>query len=147
MQSPGEVAILSEMNHDVRIIRLNSQHQPAVMRRWMGDSIGHWEKDTLVVETINFEPGYNYSPWGLVLSSDARVTERFTRVSATQILYQYEVDDPKLFTQVWRGEMPFEAAKNPPLEFACHEGNYSLPDILGTVRHTEALSAAARARP
>ncbi len=145
MQSPGEVAILSEMNHDVRIVRLNSPHQPAVMRRWMGDSVGHWDKDTLVVETINFAPGYSYSPWGLLLSADAKVTERFTRVSATQILYQYEVDDPAIFTQVWRGEMPFEAAKGPPLEFACHEGNYSLPDVLAGVRHAEAETAAAAA--
>jgi hypothetical protein len=142
VQTSDVVAILSEMNHDVRIVRLNGVHQPAVMRRWMGDSIGHWEKDTLVVETTNLHAGDSYNAWGLLMSADAKVIERFTRVSATQILYQFSVEDPKIFTEIWRGEMPFVATKGPIYEFACHEGNYSLPGILAGARQAEAAAQA-----
>lgn len=141
VQSPDQVAILVEMNHDVRTVRLNAKgHLPASVRPWMGDSIGHWEGETLVVETTNFNPGESLRPYfgaTMYLSKDAKVTERFTRVSPTQILYQFEVDDPAIFSQVWKAEMPLNAAKGPIYEYACHEGNYALPGILAGARQAE----------
>jgi hypothetical protein len=98
------------MSHDVRIVRLNTkQHLPATVRPWMGDSIGWWEVDTLVVETTNFNPeeGLRVSDaLTYLISADAKVIERFTRVAAGQILYEFKVDDPKTFTQPWRAEIP-----------------------------------------
>jgi len=141
VQSPDAVAIVVEMNHDVRTIRLNATgHLPASVRPWMGDSIGHWEGDTLVVETTNFNPGESLRPYfgaTMYLSKDAKVTERFTRVSPTQILYRFEVSDPQIFTQTWKAEMPLNATKGPVYEYACHEGNYALPDILAGARQAE----------
>jgi len=140
VQTATEVAILSEMNHDVRVIRLNGRHPPGNVRLWAGDSIGHWEGETLVVETTNFHPqeGFRYI---MMMSPDARVIERFTRVSKTEIRYRFEVDDPATFTAPWRGEMPFLADKAPIYEFGCHEGNYSLPGILAAARQADAASA------
>jgi hypothetical protein len=141
VQSKDSVAILVEMNHDVRIVRLTGkQHLPAYMRPWMGDSIGWWDGDTLVVETTNFNPGESLRPYfdnSILLSPGAKVTERFTRVSPTQILYRFEVDDPATYTQVWKAEMPLNAASGPVYEYACHEGNYALPGILAGARQAE----------
>ena len=147
VQTRDHVAILVEMNHDVRIIRMaDRRHLPATIRPWMGDSVGWWEGDTLVVETTNFNPkgarvaslggGFTYSP-------GAKLTERFTRTAPDQILYQFSIDDPAHFTQVWRGEMPMRPAKGPIYEYACHEGNYSLPNILAGARAEERAAAAA----
>ena len=143
VQTAQAVAILSEMNHDVRIVRLGGVHAPAAIRQWMGDSIGHWERDTLVVETINFHPQEGLRVY-FQMSQDAKVIERFTRVSASQILYQFSVDDPKMFTQVWRGELPLAAARGPIFEYACHEGNYSLGGILAGARQAEAAVKSAQ---
>jgi hypothetical protein len=141
-QDADHVAILVEMDHDVRIVRLGDKgHLPAHMRPWMGDSIGHWEGDTLVVETTNFNPGESLRPGiptTFYLSPDAKVTERFTRISASQILYEFTVEDPTAYTKTWRGEMPFNATKGPLYEYACHEGNYALPGILAGARRAEA---------
>jgi hypothetical protein len=141
VQSKDSVAILVEMNHDVRIVRLAEKgHLPAYMRPWMGDSIGHWEGETLVVETTNFNPGESLRPYfdnSILLSPNAKVTERFTRVSPTQILYQFSVDDPATYSQVWRAEMPLNATQGPVYEYACHEGNYALPGILAGARKAE----------
>jgi hypothetical protein len=137
VQTAHEVAIYSEMNHDVRLIRLGGTHAPKAMHYWMGDSIGHWEKGTLVVETTNFNPGESMRGT-YYLSPDAVVTERFTRVSPTQIRYQFTVDDPAVYSQPWTAEMPFNATKGPIYEFACHEGNYGLEGILAGARQIEA---------
>jgi hypothetical protein len=141
VQTADSVAIVVEMNHDVRTIRLNAKgHLPPSIRPWMGDSIGRWEGETLVVETTNFNPGESLRPYfgaTMYLSKDAKVTERFTRVSPTQILYQFAVEDPTVFSQTWRGEMPLNATKGPVYEYACHEGNYALPGILAGARHGE----------
>ncbi|HEY8002767.1 MAG TPA: hypothetical protein VIE16_00985 [Phenylobacterium sp.] len=141
VQSKDAVAILVEMNHDARIVRLTDKaHLPADMRPWMGDSVGWWEGDTLVVETTNFNPGESLRPYfnnSIYLSPQAKVTERFTRVSPTQILYQFAVDDPATYSQVWKAEMPLNAAKGPIYEYACHEGNYALPGILAGARRAE----------
>ena len=140
VQTPEHVVIVVEMNHDARVIRMNGQHLPAHMRPWMGDSIGRWEGDTLVVETTNFNPGESLRPYfsqTFYVSPEARVTERFTRVSPTQILYEFAVDDPKTFSQTWKAQMPLNAAAGPMYEYACHEGNYALPGILAGARLAE----------
>ncbi len=141
-QNADHVAILVEMDHDVRIVRLNTRtHLPATQRPWMGDSIGWWEGETLVVETTNFNPGEVLRPGiptTIFVSKDAKVTERFTRISAAQILYEFKVEDPTAYTRTWRGEMPLNAAKGPVYEYACHEGNYALPSILRGARRAEA---------
>ena len=141
VQSKDAVAILVEMNHDARIIRLTDRRHPdAGIRPWMGDSFGWWEGETLVVETTNFNPGESLRPYfgnSVLLSPNARVTERFTRISASQILYRFSVDDPATYAQVWTAEMPLNAAVSPMYEYACHEGNYALPGILAGARRTE----------
>jgi hypothetical protein len=145
VQTGAEVAILSEMNHDLRIVRLGTpghpaQHPPANVRVWMGDSIGHWQGDTLVVETTNFHPDEGWRGYYMV-SPDARVTERFTRTARHEIRYAFEVDDPATFTEVWRGEMPLLSDPGPIYEFACHEGNYSMPLMLSIARAADAAGA------
>jgi len=111
----------------------------------MGDTVGWWEGDTFVMETTNFAPGQSqrsYPLGKLYLSPDAVVTERLARVSLTEILYSYTVVDPANYTQPWRGEMPLVAAKGPIYEYACHEGNYSLPNILAGARAQDRAAAA-----
>jgi len=144
VQTKGEVAILSEMNHDVRIVHLNARHLPPAVRPWMGDSIGHWEGETLVVETVGFhaEEGFRAQ---FLISPDARVTERFTRISPTQILYAFEVDDPANYTQLWTGEAPFNADAGPLYEYACHEGDRDLEQFLAAARRREAAAKASGA--
>jgi hypothetical protein len=146
VQTRNEVAILSEMNHDLRIVRLGAKHAPPAIRPWMGDSIGWWEGATLVVETTNFHPQEGYRLW-FMMSPQARVTERFTRISKTELRYSFEVDDPASFTRPWRAEMPFVADKGPLYEYACHEGNYGLPNILAGARRQEADARSAKAAP
>jgi hypothetical protein len=149
IQARDYVAIQVEMNHDVRMIRMGDRtHQPAALQPWLGDSVGWWEGDTLVVETTNLNPkGHIFSlGGGFAYSPQTKVTERFTRTAKDQMLYQFSVEDPSTFTQVWKGEMPFRTAKGPIYEYACHEGNYSLPNILAGARAQE-KSAAAKVAP
>jgi hypothetical protein len=141
VQTANAIGILSEMNHDVRIVRLGASHLPAAIRPWMGDSVGHWEKDTLVVETTNFNPRDHFHIQ-FELSPNTRSVERFTRTSATEIFYEFSVQDPTIYTQPWRGEMVFRRSKDPIYEVACHEGNYSLAGILAGARQDEAKAAA-----
>jgi hypothetical protein len=133
VQSPNEVMILVEMVHDVRLIRLNDTHRPAAMKQWMGDSVGRWEGDTLVVETTNFRPEQAFRG----ATGALKVVERFTRVSPTEINYQFELVDPATFSEPVRGEEAWRAAKGPVHEYACHEGNYALPGILAGAREEE----------
>jgi hypothetical protein len=134
MQNRDEVMIAVEMVHDVRHIRLNdTAHKPPGVRLWMGDSIGHWEGDTLVVETTNFRRDQTFRG----ATADQKVVERFTRISPQQILYQFEVVDPAAFTAPVKGEESFNATKDMVYEYACHEGNYALPGILAGAREEE----------
>jgi hypothetical protein len=143
VQTRDAVAIHLESVHDVRIVRLNTRaHLPANVRPWLGDSIGHWEGETLVVETTNFNPGDAFKmPMGIYISPGAKVTERFTRASPTQLRYDFAVEDPQAFSKTWRAEMVFAATKGPIYEYACHEGNYSLPGILAGARRDEKVAA------
>jgi hypothetical protein len=133
VQSPGYVIISVEMVHDARIIRIGGKHSPSSIRKWMGDSVGHWEGDTLVVETVNFRPEQSFRG----TSENAVITERFTRVSKDQIVYRFTVDDPKSFTAKWTAELPFTHVDSNVYEYACHEGNYGLPAILAGARALE----------
>jgi hypothetical protein len=139
VQGRDAVAILVEMIHDVRIVRLNAQHSP--VRVWYGDSIGHYEGDTLVVETTNYNPNGNLFGG----SADMIVTERFTRVGPTRLRYEFRVVDPTVWATPWGGEYEFSPAKGAVYEYACHEGNYALPDILAGARLEEAEAAKKRA--
>jgi hypothetical protein len=133
VQTPGHVMILVEMVHDARIIRMNGTHAPPNVRQWLGDSIGRWEGDTLVVDTTNFTDKTRFrGSW-----ENLHVIERFTRVDANTILYRVTIDDPASFVKPWTLEYPFLAAPGPIYEYACHEGNYSLEDILGGARKAD----------
>jgi hypothetical protein len=132
-QSKDEVAIVVEMVHDVRHIHLTSQHEPANIRQWMGDSIGHWEGDTLVVETVNLRPEQAFRG----ASPNVKVIERFRRISPRQILYSFTVEDPATFTKPFSGEVALNASNKPIYEYACHEGNYAMPGILAGARQME----------
>ena len=139
VQTKDYVLINVEMNHDARIIPLGAANTEVY--QWLGRSKGHWDGDTLVVETTNFNPGESLRTFfsaSYLLSSDAHVTERFTRTSDTEILYQFTVDDPKLFTQPWKAEMVFNRSAKPAYEYACHEGNHALPGILAGARLNDA---------
>jgi hypothetical protein len=146
VQSKDHVAILVEMNHDVRIIRLKDKaHAPSQIRPWMGDSIGWWDGDTLVVESTNFNPRESLRPaiaHLLYLSPRAKVTERFTRIAADAILYRFAIEDPAIYAQAWGGEALLRSTPGPIYEFACHEGNYALADILSGARAGEATPPA-----
>lgn len=145
-QTEDLIVLLVEMNHNARQIRMNAEHRGPDMAQWLGDSVGHWEGDTLVVETTNFHPDMNQrssQAQRFYLQEDTVVEERFTRVADDTIFYEYTVTDPDLFTQPWSAEMPLWAAEGPIYEYACHEGNYSLPGILAGARREERLAAEA----
>jgi hypothetical protein len=135
VQTPEYVMILVEMIHDARIIRLDSEHGSAENRKWLGDSIGWWEGDTLVVDTINFRDGRT----GLTgASKDLHVIERFTRLDADTLHYEFEVDDPNTWPTPWKGDYVWPGTDNKVYEYACHEGNYSLGGIMRGARVLEA---------
>ena len=137
VQSPGYVMIMAEMIHDTRIIRLNGQHLPKNMKPWLGDSIGHWENNTLVVETTNFHPQHSFRA-GLrhrfAVTENAKITEKFTRISKDEIIYQFFVDDKDVYSDIWAGEMVLTSDSDRIYEYACHEGNYSMENILAGAR-------------
>jgi hypothetical protein len=137
VQTPGALMVDVEMNHDARIIRIGDKHRPSNIKPWMGDSVGRWEGDALVVETVNMHPQESLRTNTSVtfyISPEAKITERFTRTGPDEILYEFSVDDPKIFTQVWKAEMTLTRAVANVYEYACHEGNYSLPGILAGAR-------------
>jgi hypothetical protein len=137
VQSPGYVALRNEMIHETRIIPVDGRpHAPGNIRTWMGDSRGHWEGNTLVVETTNFS---GHAPIGGSPTSDAlRVVERFTRADANTLNYEVLVDDPQTWTKPWKIAFPM---KNDPqyqlYEYACHEGNYYMRNALSGARSLE----------
>ncbi len=137
-QSKDTVAIDVEMVHDVRIIRIGGKHRTDGLRPWMGDSIGWYEGPSLVVETTNFPQATAlHGAW-----KELKVTERFTRVAPRRILYQFKVQDPSVWDSPWSGEYEFSPSKGRIFEYACHEGNYALADMLAGARADEAAAAA-----
>jgi hypothetical protein len=133
-QTPGHVMLLSEMIHEARMIPLDSRpHVPSSVRLWTGDPRGHWEGDTLVIETTNFTGKTRFRG----SSENLKVTEHLRRVDANTILYRFTIDDPTSFTKPWTGELPLVAASGPIFEYACHEGNQAMMDILAGARAEE----------
>lgn len=185
VQGKDTLAIVAEMIHDARIVHIgNDPHANPAIRQWMGDSSAHWEGDTLVVETTNFngkrnllggrtvteEPiaddqapagdaaGANGARGGRAargggggggrsgagrMDQQMKVTERFTRTSKDILLYQFTVDDPITYTAKWSGEIPLRTVDGPLYEYACHEGNYAMVDILSGARKHEQEGTAA----
>ena len=134
IQTRDAVVISNEMIHDARVIPLGARpHVSPNIREWMGDSRGHWDGNTLVVDTTNFISEYSFR------GSDANMhlTERFTRVSADVIEYEFTVDDPTAFTRPWTARIPLNKTPGPVYEYACHEGNYAMTDILSGARAAE----------
>ena len=140
VQTPGAVMILTEMVHDARIIRMNAQHLPKNIRLWMGDSVGHWDGDTLVVDTTNFTNKTRFRG----STENLHVVERFTRLDDRTLLYRFTVDDPDTWSRSWTGEYAWPATDGHIYEYACHEGNYALTDILKGARERERVHDAAK---
>lgn len=134
IQTDKHVMILVEMVHDARIIRMNSEHAPPDVRSWLGDSVGHWEGDTLVIDTTNF----NDRPALQGATRNLHVVERIRRIDADTLLYQFTVEDPAVWTGTWSGEYVWPATTKRVYEYACHEANYSFGGILRGARILEA---------
>lgn len=134
IQSGDSVVILVEMIHDARIIPLDGRpHLAGNIRQWMGDPRGHWEGNTLVVDTTNFTDKTRFRG----ADENLHLTERFTRVSPEMVLYEFTVNDPTAFTKPWTARIPMVKTKGPIYEYACHEGNYALGDMLAGARAAE----------
>jgi hypothetical protein len=134
VQTSSHIVILTEMVHSARIIPIDGRPHGA-LRRWLGDSRGRWEGDTLVVETVNF-----VGPTSLAGSTrDTRLVERFTRLDNETIKYEFTVSDPHSYTQPWSAMFPLVRTDAPVYEYACHEGNYAMTNILKGARLQEQL--------
>lgn len=134
VQTPDYVVILVEMIHDARIIPLDGRpHVPQNVRQLMGDSRGHWEGNTLVVETTNFTDKTSFRG----ASDKVRMIERFTRTDANTLLYQFTIDDETTWAKSWSGEIPMKKVTAPLYEYACHEGNYGMAGVLAGARAEE----------
>ena len=144
LQTPGYVVILNEMIHETRIVPMDGRpHLRPSVRQWLGDSRGRWEGETLVVETTNFSGQAPFQGSG----ANLHLIERFTRVDADTITYGFAIDDPTTFTGPWAVELPLTKTEGPMYEYACHEGNYDLANILRTQRAEEqATTDAAKPR-
>ena len=140
LQGPGYVAILQEMIHEVRVIPLDGRpHLPQNVRQWLGDSRGHWEGNTLVVDTTNFRDEVRTNLYYCCGAAGAHLhlIERFTRVDNDTIDYEYTVDDPTTFTRPWTVALPMWRTEGPLYEYACHEANYGMTGILAGARAEE----------
>jgi len=159
VQTKDTVLIHNEMVHDARVVRMNAQHLPSHIRKWAGDSIGRWDGDTLVVDTTNFNAdqiryAVDASPGRRLLfvesvgareqdrlsgpGKDLHVVERFTRVADNALLYRFTVEDPNTWERPWTGEFTWPATDQPIHEYACHEANYALENILRGARQRDA---------
>ena len=134
VQGPGYVTIVVEMIHDVRMISTDGRpHLPATVRQWMGDPRGHWEGNTLVVDTTNFTDKTNFRGAG----ENLHLVERFTRTGPDQLMYEFTVNDPASFTRPWTAQIPMAKTDGPLFEYACHEGNYGMEGMLRGARQQE----------
>jgi hypothetical protein len=138
LQTPGSVVILNEMVHSARVVPLDGRPHGSI-RQWRGDSVGHWEGNTLVVDTTNFRretslPGS---------SANTHLVERFTRTDANTLLYEFTVDDPTMWTRPWTSVIPMTKSDDPIYEYACHEGNYAMSGILAGARAADKAAAKA----
>ena len=143
-QAPGYVVLLHEMVHDVRVVPLDGDALPASIRQWLGSSRGRWEGDTLVVETTNFTDGTgsfntSFASWGS--AENTRLVERFTRVDGDTVRYEFTVDDPDTWTEPFTGRFPLNRSDAPLYEYACHEGNHGMLNLLSGARAEERAAA------
>jgi hypothetical protein len=140
VQTPQYVAIQMEKIHDARIIPLDGRaHVSSAMHQYMGDSRGRWEGDTLVVETTNFNPkGNPMGGYNVLSDENLRLVERFRRTAADTIEYTFTVDNPTMWTKPWTATINWKRSRGELLEYACHEGNYSLRGMLSGARAEEA---------
>lgn len=138
VQSSNSVVIMTEMIHDARVIPMDGRpHLPANIQSWMGDPRGHWEGDTLVIDSTNFKPGAFRS----MSSEKLHVVERFTRTGSDSLQWQLTIDDPGVWTKPWTAVIPLQPTKKAVYEYACHEGNYGLMDILAGARREDRAEA------
>ncbi len=141
VQTRDALVVQVEMIHDTRIIHLDGRpHLPSSIRLWKGDSVGRWEGNTLVVDTTNFNDGggfYGDAGGNFGWDRNLHLVERFSLLDANTLLYRFEIDNPTAFTQPWKGELTMTRAPGPIYEFACHEGNYALPNMLNGYRVNE----------
>jgi hypothetical protein len=134
VQAPGYVTIVNEMIHDVRIVPLDGRpHLPKSVHLWMGDSRGHWEGNTLVVDTTNFSDKTNFRG----ADENMHLIEKFTRAGDDTMMYQFTVDNETAFTRSWTAQVPMTRSQDPMFEYACQEGNYSLTNVLAGARAEE----------
>jgi hypothetical protein len=133
VQTPDSVLIFTEVVHDARIIRIDGRHAPPTIQKWLGDSIGWWDGDTLVVDTTNFSPKTHFRG----SSERLHVVERFTRTNANTIRYRVTAEDPETWARSWTAEIPFKATNSRIFEYACHEGNYAVENYLRGARAEE----------
>jgi hypothetical protein len=133
VQTRDTVLILNEMVHDARVVRIGGEHLPGTIRKWLGDSIGRWDGDTLVVDTTNFTDKTRFRG----SSENLHIVERFSRIDADTLRYRFTVEDPATWTTAWSGEEAWPATKDLLFEYACHEGNYALGNILRGARLRE----------
>jgi hypothetical protein len=133
VQTPTSIVILTEMVHDARVVRIGGTHLPGTIKKWLGDSIGHWDGDTLVVETTNFTDNTRF----MGSTENLKVTERFTRVDARTLRYQFTIEDPATWVKPWTAEYAWPITNESIYEYACHEGNYAMGNILRGARLKE----------
>jgi hypothetical protein len=138
VQTKDTILLFNEMVHDARVVRMNAQHLPPAIRKWMGDSVGRWDGDTLVIDTTNFTKKTQFQG----SSDQLHVVERITRVAPNALLYHFTIEDPETWDRSWSGEYPWMASNERIFEYACHEGNYSLTGMLRGARAREAEEAA-----
>jgi len=137
VQTKDSVMILTEMVHDARVVRMNAEHLPKAITKWMGDSVGKWEGDSLVVDTTNFSEKTRFRG----STASLHIVERFTRVDAKNLLYRFTIEDPETWTRPWTGEYTWPITDEKLYEYACHEGNYAMGNILRGARLKEADDA------
>jgi hypothetical protein len=137
VQTKDSVMILTEMVHDARIVRMNAEHLPKTVTKWMGDSVGRWEGDTLVVDTTNFSEKTRFRG----STPNLHIVERFTRTDAKSLLYRFTIEDLETWTAPWTGEYTWPVTDELMYEYACHEGNYAMGNILRGARLKEANDA------
>ena len=141
VRTKDAVVIHVEMIHDARVVHMDGRpHVPAVIRRWLGDSIGRWDGDTLVVDTTNFTDGggfYGEAGGNFAWDGNLHLVERFSLLDAETLLYRFEIDDATAYSRPWTGELTMARTSGPIYEYACHEANYSLPSMLKAFRAAE----------
>ncbi len=136
IQSPDHAVLVVEMVHDARIVKIGKDHRDLPYNKWLGDSVGYYDGDTLVVTTKNFSEWEIAQSYGINASLNMVLTERFRRVADNEIRYSFTIEDPELYSQPWAGEMPMRSSSG-LYEYSCHEGNHALPGILAGARRLE----------